>query len=164
MGCRTMAYRSKAKSKSSLSAPRRRGRPKEMWASEAYTLAVKINEGSGTLGGLVHDAAKWRSKIPFHFPWFSIKLTALLAFPANVSPYTGRTNEKNVSPPVFRRTVVRHFPGQKRKRKRMRPKLHWRPHSSCYDVFCVSAPVCHKSLQRLTTTSLILNFGRATSV
>ena len=123
MGCRTMAYRSKAKSKSSLSAPRRRGRPKEMWASEAYTLAVKINEGSGTLGGLVHDAAKWRSKIPFHFPWFSIKLTRLLAFPANVSPYTGRTNEKNVSPPVFRRTVVRHFPGQKRKRKRMQNSI-----------------------------------------
>ena len=44
-----------------LSAPRRRGRPKQIWASEVYRMAVEIAEGFDMLGDLLRDAAKWRS-------------------------------------------------------------------------------------------------------
>ena len=46
-----------------LSAPRRRGRPKQIWASEVYRMAVEIAEGFDMLGNLLRDAAKWRSKV-----------------------------------------------------------------------------------------------------
>ena len=45
------------------SAPRRRGRPKQIWASEVYRMAVEIAEGVVMLGDLLRDAAKWRSKV-----------------------------------------------------------------------------------------------------
>ena len=47
----------------SLSAPRRRGRPKQMRASEVYRMAVEIAEGSDMLSDLLRDAAEWRSKV-----------------------------------------------------------------------------------------------------
>ena len=46
-----------------LSAPRRRGRPKQIWVSEVYRMAVEIAEGFDMLGDLLRDAAKWRSKV-----------------------------------------------------------------------------------------------------
>ena len=46
-----------------LSAPRRRGRPKQIWACEVYRTAVEIAEGVDMLGDLVRDAAKWRPKV-----------------------------------------------------------------------------------------------------
>ena len=46
-----------------LSAPHRRGRPKQIWASEVYRIAVEIAEGFDMLGDLLRDVAKWRSKV-----------------------------------------------------------------------------------------------------
>ena len=48
---------------SNLSAPRRRGRPKQIWVSEVYRMAAEIAEGFDMLGNLLRDAAKWRSKV-----------------------------------------------------------------------------------------------------
>ena len=44
----------------SLSAPRRRGRPKQIWVSEVYRMGVEIAEGPNLLGDLLRDAAKQR--------------------------------------------------------------------------------------------------------
>ena len=46
-----------------LSAPRRQGRPKQIWASEVYRMVVEIAEGFDMLGDLLRDAAQWRSKV-----------------------------------------------------------------------------------------------------
>ena len=46
-----------------LSAPRLRGRLKQIWASEVYRTAVEIADGFDMLGDLLRDAAKWRSKV-----------------------------------------------------------------------------------------------------
>ena len=39
------------------------GRPKQIWASEVYRMAVEIAESFDMLGDLLRDAAKWRSKV-----------------------------------------------------------------------------------------------------
>ena len=46
-----------------LTAPRRRGRPKQICASEVHTMAVEIAESFDMLGDLLRDAAKLRSKV-----------------------------------------------------------------------------------------------------
>ena len=46
-----------------LSPPRRRGRPKQIWACEVYRMALEIAEGFDMLSDLLRDAAKWRSKV-----------------------------------------------------------------------------------------------------
>ena len=67
-----------------LSAPRCRGRPKQIWASEVYRMVVEIAEGFHMLGDLRKFA---------RFFFSAPRLLAPLVFPAHVSPYTRRMNE-----------------------------------------------------------------------
>ena len=71
-----------------LSAPLRLGRPKQIWASKIYGMAVGIAEGFDMLGDLYSVTPLRGSQV------HTLCLITPLAFPAHVSACTRRMNEK----------------------------------------------------------------------